>query len=268
MKKIGILGLGWLGKALASELQKEGFEVKGSTTTLAKKLQLKQEGFQAFQLLVEADGIKGEADLLFKDLDLLIINIPPKISKDDEAAYIRKVQNIIAEIHNHQIERILYVSTTSVFEDAEDFPIYNEQSQPNASTPKALQLIEAEQLFFNQPNFTAAVVRFGGLVGNGRHPVLYFTGKKNLANPTAPVNLIHLQDCIRLIMVIIHRDTFNFVFHGVSTIEANKEDFYTASAKKRNLEVPTFSGAVSSGKKISAQFTSVKLNIQLAKDVL
>lgn len=267
MKKIGVLGLGWLGKPLAEELQKEGFQVSGTTTTTAKKLQLLKEGFQAFQIQIEADRIVGEAELFFRNLDVLILNIPPKIPKDDISTYLKKIKRLHIEILKHQIKKVIYISSTSVFEDALNFPVYNEQSTPNAKSPKALQLIKAEQTFIKTPEFETAVVRFGGLVGNQRHPVYYLAGKSNLANPAAPINLIHLTDCINLIKTIIKANKFNQVFHGVQSSPESKATFYKKAAQKRSLELPFFDKKVNVGKKITAEFTSNLLSIEFNNSV-
>jgi 3-hydroxyisobutyrate dehydrogenase-like beta-hydroxyacid dehydrogenase len=48
MTKISILGCGWLGLPLAKVLVKNGFSVKGSTTTQDKILVLKQLGVDPF----------------------------------------------------------------------------------------------------------------------------------------------------------------------------------------------------------------------------
>jgi nucleoside-diphosphate-sugar epimerase len=267
MKHIGILGLGWLGKPLAECLQQKGFKVKGTTTTLSKKVQLKAEGFEAFHLLCESDRIEGENQLFFKDIDLLIINIPPKIAKDDASSYVTKIKLLLAEIQSHPIKKVIYISSTGVFEDANNFPIYTEKTTPNAKTTKALQLIEAENLVLNISRVETVVIRFGGLVGNERHPIFYLSGKSNLGNPLAPVNLIHLEDCIHLIHSIIQKNEFNQIFHGVHTIDKPKAKFYTLSATKRNLTVPIFNNDSNEGKKISAESTKVKLQLQLKRSV-
>lgn len=267
MKNIGILGLGWLGKPLAIALENEGFEVKGSTTRLAKKTQLQQEGLVAFLLALEASGIIGEAKAFLKDVELLIVNIPPKIPQADTHSYLQKIQRLLTEIDLYEVKKVVYVSTTGVFADDEGFPEYTEHSKPNAQSPKAKQLIEAEQLFLNSPKFQSAVVRFGGLVGDGRHPVHYLAGKENLGNASAPVNLIHLEDCIQILKSIILQDTYNLIFHGVNPTSLTKAEFYKVSAEKRKLVAPSFSKNKSIGKKISSDFSQSELQITLEKSV-
>lgn len=268
MKQIGILGLGWLGAPLARNLMSAGFQVKGTTTTSAKKELLSKQGLNAFQLKITPKGLTGEIESFFCNVDVLIVNIPPKVAKDDANSFIEAIQHLKAKLLSYEIQKVIYISTTSVFKDAMHFPTYTEASKPNANSPKAIQLIEAEHTFLNLPHTKSAIVRFGGLVGEKRHPVFYLAGKKNLANPEAPVNLIHLEDCISLIKAILLQDEFNQIFHGVNSTDLSKSDFYTTAAENRNLDIPIFEFEPSFGKKISADFTESKLQIQLIKKVI
>jgi len=60
-------------------------------------------------------------------------------------------------------------------------------------------LYRSEQLFHENTNFQTTVIRLAGLIGPGRNPARFFAGKTNIPNGNAPVNLIHLDDCIGFI---------------------------------------------------------------------
>lgn len=266
MSKIGILGLGWLGKPLANQLLKQGHDVKGSTTSGEKKIQLRNEGLSAFQLVVNSEGISGEAEEFFNHLEILILNIPPRIKPDDDFSFFQKMKHMLDAIEQYQIKKVIYVSTTGVFLDGEDNPVYNEHSQPNATSAKAKQLIKAEELIMNKLHVQATIIRFGGLVGGRRHPIYYLAGKE-VNNPDAPVNLIHLYDCIDLISAVIEQNQFKQIFHGVQVETKSKSVFYTEAAEKRNLEKPRFLNSTTMGKKIVAEFTQATLGFRFTEDV-
>lgn len=263
MNKIGIIGLGWLGKPLAVDLQNTGFEVKGTTTTFSKKKELIREGFVTYQLKVEPDALQGEVEAFFEDVDTLLVAIPPKVPMDDAFTFISTMKTLISHFSSYSIQRLIYISTTSVFEDREDLPMYTEFSIPNATSLKAKQLIEVEHLILNIPKIPSVVIRFGGLVGEKRHPVHHLTGKNQLPNSASPVNLIHLQDCIMLIRAVIEKRVYNQVLHGVSSIGYTKADFYRKAAQKRGLKPPEFLSYGGIGKKISASYTEELLQIKL-----
>ena len=54
--------------------------------------------------------------------------------------------------------------------------------------------------------FNTTVIRFGGLIGYDRMPGKFLTGKKDLPNGDAPVNLIHRDDCVQIIYQIIKNE--------------------------------------------------------------
>lgn len=266
MTKIGIIGLGWLGKPLSKKLAQEGYCVKGTTTSLQKKNQLQREGHEVYKLTIQPESLVGDIFLFFENLDILIVNIPPQIQKEDTSSYIKKIDILIHHVVQFKIKQLLYVSTTSVFLDTDEISIYNETNNPNAYSSKANQLIEAERIIMNNVSFEATVVRFGGLVGNNRHPIYYLSGKQ-VGNAKAPVNLIHLEDCIKLLLCIINKNEWGHYFHGVTEIDKNKSEFYSFSALKRSLLPPVFTEIQSKGKKISSEFTRMHLGIQFNQDI-
>ena len=66
------------------------------------------------------------------------------------------------------------MSSTSVYGDS--FPIVEitEETKPNPDTESGKQLVIAETLFVqSNPHFKTTVIRFGGLLGDDRHPVKF-----------------------------------------------------------------------------------------------
>ncbi|GGE05483.1 hypothetical protein [Psychroflexus salis] len=266
MNNISVLGLGWLGKPLALYLQKKGFKVNGSCTSLSKKSTLNKE-IETHFIQLEWNAIQGDIAAFLKNTEILIINIPPKIKQDDESTFVLKMKFLLRKLKAFKIQKVIYVSSTSVFEDNTEFLTYTERDTPNARSKKALQLIEAEQLFLNEHSFKTAIVRFGGLVGEDRHPVFYLSGRSQLANSKAPVNLIHRKDCIQLIYTILLNFTKNSIYHGVYSDVLPKEKFYQKAAKARKLIIPKFSKAMSKGKKISSHQTELDLQLYFKHSV-
>ena len=72
MHKIGILGSGWLGSALAEKAVKRDHEVWVTTTTDKKINKLQKKGFHTQFLKFTESTMKGELDF-FKHIDTLVI---------------------------------------------------------------------------------------------------------------------------------------------------------------------------------------------------
>ena len=94
------------------------------------------------------------------------------------------------------------------------------------------------------------ILRFGGLIGEDRHPVKFLAGKENLENPDAPINLIHQKDCIGIIFEIINQESWNEVFNAVAPFHLTRSVYYTQKAKEQNLILPKFNTEKSNIKKI------------------
>jgi nucleoside-diphosphate-sugar epimerase len=88
----------------------------------------------------------------------------------------------------------------------------------------------------------STVLRMAGLVGGSRKPGRFLAGKKDIPNGEAPVNLVHLDDCIGLIQSLIKQEAFGHTLNVVADGHPTRAAFYTAQAEKEGLEPPTFKG--------------------------
>lgn len=250
---ISILGTGWLGLPLAKKLLEEKHIVKGSVTSQEKMQQLRDAGITPFQIKVFTEGVQGDLTSFLAHSEMLIIDIPPGLRSDPEADFVGKIGRIMDYIEKSPIEKVIFVSSTSVYKDKENFPEYTEENKPNGTPEAAKQLISSERMLLKNKHFQTTVIRFGGLIGPGRHPVNYLANKTGIKNPKAPVNLIQQKDCIEIINEVIKKESWNTIFNAVYPDHPTKEDYYTKTAEEMNLNLPGFEqSAVSKGKKISS----------------
>ena len=262
MKKISILGCGWLGLPLAKAILKKEFQVNGSTTSVEKLSLLEKEGINPF--LVDIPVSLDEGKLDHKDFsdsittclqgsEILIIDITPKLRGDTAAAiektFVKKIANLIPFIEKSTVENVLFVSSTSVYGEGQ--LTVTESTKPQPDTESGKQLVETEQLLQNNTNFNTTSIRFGGLIGADRQPGKHLAGRENLENPDAVVNLIHQEDCIGIILKIIATNSWNETFNAVSSFHPTREKYYTQKAAELNLDLPKFDHSKpSSGKLI------------------
>ena len=195
MKKISILGIGWLGKPLAISLLEKGYKVKGSTTTSEKLSDINSLGIEAH--LVDITAEESHASFLNSEILLIMIT-----SKDIEA-----FQSLIGKIENSPIQKVLFVSSTSVY------PMSNSVVNEDHKTVN-IPLFQIEELFRNNSSFDTTVLRFAGLFGGQRHPSNWFRGGRTIPRPEGYVNFIHQDDCIGIIEQIIAQDAWNTIFNG------------------------------------------------------
>jgi len=252
MRQINILGCGWLGLPLGKSLVEKGFRVKGSTTSPEKIPVLMSAGIEAFLIEVSEGGIAGETDSFLSNSEILVIDIPPKTKTPSGWEFVQKIKTLLPFIKNAGIRKVIFISSTAVYNN--DYSIITETSPTEPDTESGKQLLEAEKLFLpNMLDFSTTIIRFGGLIGDDRHPVHHLSGKQNIGNPDAAVNLIHQKDCIGIIEAIIEKESWGQTFNAVTPFHPKRKDYYTKKALDFRLPLPEFSkDTISFGKIILA----------------
>ncbi len=257
-KTIAVFGCGWLGLPLAKSLQPEGFKINGSTTSFEKKALLKENNISPFLVDLNADDYINKIDIFLKNAEILIINIPPRMKTGDSSSYFEKMEVLYKRTKLSTVRKIIFVSSTSVYGNITGD--VTEKTTPKPVTESAKQLLDTEHLFLNDSTLKSTIIRFGGLIGNGRHPINHLIKKEEISNGNHPVNLIHITDCIRIIKLIISKEYWGEIFNAVYPNHPSKETYYTTIAKKRGFKKPLFANNNKKyGKKIiSENLISVK----------
>ena len=240
MKQISILGCGWLGFPLAKALLENGFSVKGSTTSQEKLSVLENSGIQPYLISLESNSISGGIEVFLNESATLIIDIPPKLRGNTKEDFVGKIETLLPFIEKSAVENVLFISSTSVYGDTSTALSVTEETKTCPETESGRQLVQSEQLLQSNTNFKTTILRFGGLIGEDRHPVHFLAGRKNLENPKAPINLIHQKDCIGIIQKIVELDCWNGTFNAAAPFHPSREEYYTKKALDLGLALPEF----------------------------
>lgn len=201
-----------------------GHDVKSSTTSESRLQVLSSIKVKPFLLAIgqPSNNIHG-----FLQADVLIVNIP---SKDIDG-----FGKLLKEIENSEIRKVLFVSSTSVYEN-NNKTITESGGEESTLNP----LLTIENLFRNNRKFETTIVRLGGLIGYSRNPGRFFSNKKLVRNPDSTVNLIHRDDCINIIEQIVAQEIWGEVFNCCADTHPTKREFYTQAAKQLGVSVPNF----------------------------
>lgn len=238
-ERIGIIGCGWLGLPLAKKLYESGYKVSGTTTSKQKLSLLKENGIDPFQISISEEQINGPISGFLDSVSLLIINIPPGLrGKGPKESYIAKIKLLHTAIKKSKVNHLIFVSSTAVYSDTQG--TVTEKTAPLPQTESGKQLLECEELFRADTDLNTTIIRFAGLIGPDRHPVTMLSGRDNLSGGDAPINLIHLEDCIGIIMAIIEKNFWGEVLNAVYPNHPKKEDYYTKEAMKRGIPSPMY----------------------------
>ncbi|UAX43064.1 SDR family oxidoreductase [Pasteurella canis] len=238
MKSVSIVGLGWLGLPLARHLKNLGWEVKGSKRTHEGAEQMRLIRLESYPLELTPEINADPDDLtMLLSVDSLVINIPPSQYFFNPQHYVLGIQNLVNEALLQGVNHIIFISSTSVFPEITGQFDESSIPQPNSEITKAL--IEVEQWLFQLDNIDCDIIRFGGLVGDDRHPVYSLAGKEVKAG-NSPVNLVHFDDCARAIQLLLETPSHQRLYHVVAPEHPRKAEYYSIMAKKLGIEAPHF----------------------------
>ncbi|MCA9398907.1 MAG: SDR family NAD(P)-dependent oxidoreductase [Candidatus Omnitrophica bacterium] len=246
-QRISILGCGWLGFPLAEKLVSLNYSVKGSTTTQSKVSLLQNIGVEPFVLESRPD-FQGNHIEHFFDTDILFLNIPFRRSLEDPRYYKEQIRSILKLVEHSSISFVVFASSTSVYSDhiglaREDLDLspYNDRSKV---------LLEVEQMVLSLSKAQGTVLRFGGLYGENRQIGKFMFRKKDVRRAQGPVNLIHLEDCLNIVLAVIENNVRGEILNAVSDFHPTRRDLYTQAAVKLKLEPPSFAEETESPHKI------------------
>jgi hypothetical protein len=205
---MGIIGLGWLGKALKIKLDSQ-FLIWG-THRVSDKSSTKDYSFDFF-----APGPLPPADMM-------ILNTPPLLKLSPK--------NYVSIVQNLKTKHLVFISSTSVFGTNQG--LVTEETTPHPDTDSGKWLLEVEN---ELKSFSVSIIRPGGLIGGSRHPI-YFLAGKTLDFSSSPVNLIHREDLINIIISTLEKKPP--LLHAISPYHPSREDYYLSWAKKLGLSLP------------------------------
>ena len=235
MMKKGILGCGWLGKAL---LEDSPQAFKGTAKSVEGQAAIRNLGADAYVLDIYASSGCWPDDF-FKGTDTLYIFVPFERSLSDPWQYTEAIAKVLSYSKAFaNIERIIMSSSTSIYPCQNQIAYEGDVIIPE--TLRAQALLIAEQCVHLDER-ESAVYRLGGLVGTGRNPATFFKQKSQIDGAEVPVNLIHQDDLVGAIHHLSKRPIVESCINMVSPQHPTKERFYTVMAKKARVPVPIFS---------------------------
>lgn len=243
IRLVSILGCGWLGLPLGKALADKGYGVKGSTTSPTKLALLAKDGIRPFLIdfrpTPSPDDYPGNDLEDFLTADLLVINLPPKVEARGEDFHVRQIQHLCRLLPTTPVRHLLYVSSTSVYPDL------NREVDESEVLPREgsnLTLLRAENLLRSlEPAMGVTILRCGGLMGYDRMPGKYVAGRKGLTTGEVPVNYVHRDDVIAIILETIRQPDGGRLFNVVAPLHPTRREVYLQNTAQFGLLPPEFS---------------------------
>ena len=236
MKKVSIIGLGWLGEAVALLLQRQGHLVLGSSTRPEKVELLRGKGLDAIHFALDPDP-KGTAYHRLFDSEILIVTLPPRSRHGDGEAYLQQLASLRTLVANSAVKQVIFISSTGIYPNENKEVPYTEEEQITESNAGNSILYRAEQLMKESPSYALTILRMGGLMGADRIPGSYFSGKEEVVGHTR-VNFIHQDDAARMIAWVLDQGLWNQTFNGVAPEHPLRREVYAKNASTLGILPP------------------------------
>ena len=232
--KIGILGCGYVGKALLSQFKQTGNQVFATTRKSERVAELGSISHHVHLLKQEADYIA-----FMKDLTILIICVAPDSSSDYRSTYLGTIKQVTQLLSKSpSLQQIIYTSSSSVYGE------YQGEWVDENTTCKPLNengqiLLEAENQLLNAmtDHLNICIFRLGEIFGPGR---LIEQRLKNSTRKFYPgdgnqyTNLIHLEEIVQAIDLAIQKQ-LRGIYNLCNDFHMTRKAFYEMLCDKFNI---------------------------------
>ena len=220
-KNCVIIGFGWLGQPLGSEIAKLGFTVYGGTRNTEKFPALAQYKIKGFQIDFNEQEISLDLSTeKIQNTSLIIFSIPPTGFSNYAESLLTIAKLFPNDTH------LLFTSSTGVYKEV------NESLNEKSTLDENHAVTKAENLLLKNFKERLTILRLAGLIGENRHPVKYFLNKQNIPNGLAPVNLIQLTDVIPVFLTVIQEKKVNQIYNVCSPEHPTRMDYYGEIAQQ------------------------------------
>lgn len=220
MKKIGIIGCGWLGSRIAASLS-DRYKIYTTATTKEKAEELTSRGFNAYEASFPDYQLEEKIQQWkeIPELDAVIITIPLSGKSCCASSLYNRIQHLLAFIGDFK-GQMFVMSSTGVYSDS-----------PGEYTEESLSVesVQGERLIRNTYS-QVNVLRLAGLMGDNRLLKNY-----NVSNLQAPVNHIHYADICHVIEKMIEKRSEGKLYNVSAPLHPSKAQVINA---QNNLDAP------------------------------
>jgi hypothetical protein len=238
MKKVGIIGCGWLGFRIAENISGR-YEVYTTTSTQDKIEKLTLRGFKPTIVNFSDDKISKETGQweVCPTLDIIIITV----SFSEKGSLSNKVHNLFSFIGDFK-GQLFYMSSTGVYPNIEKIFLEDDVSSDSV----------ADERIMKEKYPQVNILRLAGLMGDERLLRNYKITNLNFA-----VNHIHYTDICKIVEKMMDRQLKLKLYNVVSPFHPTKAEVINAQNNIEYSEKCEVKGKIISSSKLSKELDFV-----------
>ncbi|GAA1227648.1 nucleoside-diphosphate-sugar epimerase [Microbacterium phyllosphaerae] len=217
-----LVGCGKLGARLGERLIAQGAEVTA----------MRRHASDLPFPTIEAD-LRHPLDRELPAYDSVVITLPP--STEGDSIYPPALRGL-ADALPAMPSRVVFVSSTRVFEGRPGETPLTERDAPRVSSERGGDLLEGEQLAMEL--FGARIVRPAGIYGPGRDFLIRRVTEGAAVDHSRRTNRIHETDLVRLLEAMLRADSAPPLIHAVDTEPVLLGDVVSHLARRLGVEPP------------------------------
>ncbi|MGL5195587.1 MAG: SDR family oxidoreductase [Chroococcales cyanobacterium] len=201
---IGIIGCGYVGKAVARRWREDGHSITATTTRSDRREELEQVA----QQVVVLQGNDSEAlASMVQNQDVILVSVAPPRGGDYQETYLETAKTLVPVLQQSlRVQQVIYTSSSSVYGDHQG--AYVDETTPVApgnQNAKVLAQTEEVLLSAQSDRLNVCILRLAGIYGPERELLKIFS---RFAGTTRPgtgeywSNWVHLEDIVEAIALV------------------------------------------------------------------
>ena len=240
--RVLIVGCGYIGMPLGTELSRMGHEVFGLRRTSVARAEMNSMGISP----LEGDISKPEQLARLPSGYDWVVNCVASSGGGADAyrmVYLLGSRNLVEWLRSVRPAKFLYTSSTSVYGQT-DGSWVNEDSPTEPATETSKILVETENFLLNaarEEGFPAVVLRVAGIYGPDRGHYFKQFKKGNARIPGAGerlINMIHRDDVVGSIIAALKQGCPGEVYNAVDDEPVTQLAFFQWLANSLNAQLP------------------------------
>jgi len=242
--RVLILGCGYVGLPLGTELAKQGHEVFGVRRSAAGAAEMKAAGITPLMADItraeELANLPGPFDWVVNTVSSTKGGVA-----DYRQVYIDGTRNLIDWLLSSRPKKFVYSSSTSVYGQTDGSPVKeSSQTEPASETSKVL--VEAEKLLMaaaQQQKFPTVILRAAGIYGPDRGHLLlqYLRNEARIAGKGERIiNMIHRDDLVGIIIAALKSGRTGEIYNAVDDEPVAQIHFFRWLSETLGKWMPPF----------------------------